>query len=85
VVSIASATPVEAVEADIEAGRIVDRVEALGTIFSVDRLRCAWGAKLWRVNVRTGHFARKSKEKKKVQGQCMSKRPGADSFGGGLL
>jgi hypothetical protein len=73
VVSVASATPVEAVEADIKAGRIVDRVEALRTIFSVDRLRCAWGAKLWRVNVRAGHFAytrtielsRKSKEKKR--------------------
>jgi hypothetical protein len=37
-VSIAGTASVEAVEANIEAGRVVDGVEALCAIFPVDRL-----------------------------------------------
>lgn len=46
-ISIACAAPVEAVKAHIEAGWIVDRVEALSTVFPVDRLRRAWRPELY--------------------------------------
>jgi hypothetical protein len=45
-VSLAGAASVEAVEANIEAGGVVDRVEALGTVFSVDRLCWSWRTEL---------------------------------------
>jgi hypothetical protein len=41
-VSVAGAASVEAVEANIEAGGVVDRVEALRAVFPVDRLCRAW-------------------------------------------
>jgi hypothetical protein len=50
-VSIAGAASVEAVEANVEAGGVVDRVEALGTVFSVDRLCGPWRAELWRMSI----------------------------------
>lgn len=50
--AVARAASVEAVQADIEAGGVVDRVEALSTVFSVDRLRGAWGPQLYSMLVR---------------------------------
>jgi hypothetical protein len=50
-ISIAGAASVEAVEADIEAGGVVDRVEALRAVFAVDRLGRAWRPELWRLLV----------------------------------
>jgi hypothetical protein len=46
VVSIVGAAAVEAVEADIKAGGVVDGVEALRAVFPVDRLCWSWRPKL---------------------------------------
>lgn len=45
--AVARAAAIEAEEADIEASRVVDRIEALSTVFAVNRLVCAWSTQLW--------------------------------------
>lgn len=40
--AVAGTTAIEALEADIEAIRVVNRVEALGAVLPVDRLGWCW-------------------------------------------
>jgi len=56
VVSLAGTTAVEAKEADIEAGGIVYRVEALCAVFPVDSLRRSWWFEFRCVDVLTSHI-----------------------------
>jgi hypothetical protein len=55
VVQGVGASTIEAVQADIETGGVVDAIETLCAVFSIDRLRGEWRSKLRAVNVNTGH------------------------------
>ena len=63
-VAVACTATVEAVQTDIQARRIVYRVETLGAILPVDGLIRSWGPKLRTVDMLTRHgdYARDRKQ-----------------------
>jgi hypothetical protein len=55
-IPFASATTVKAVETDVKAGGIIDRVEALCAVFAVNGLVRSWRVKLRGFDVLARHF-----------------------------